>query len=395
MQKQHKIQINIHPVWLQHINFSRSSTVLGEAMRRLVATRIMDDVSIRSLPGIATFVVLCCRYTDDERMTKEMFNILFSGGLGTILHFDGSVSPDRPYTMTPQLQKFMDSCLQTDLDSTVSLEAKTWMAKLAHYGQVERFSSDYEVVRPQASQQLMVELLGGRSMEEHMEESSRGLDISTETEKGKDVSPNTEIGEPWARVYNTLHLSSAYSALAARANGADVVVHCVIQDGSRVFPEEPPLHRQSTMFLVRLWLVQPLEYVRGILRYSNHVESKTWYDGQRIQNHGPNGRDITIFGGSQELLGWTARALGFRCIMSMEEPMDALSQFWRMGTAFAQWLRWVLRPQLNKLYPLRLTIRGYDTNATLPQQAVALAKVCGVHERKLKPPVQEHRKHFS
>lgn len=140
------------------------------------------------------------------------------------------------------------------------------------------------------------------------------------------------------------------------------------------------------MFLVRLWLVQPSEHVRGILRYSNHMESSTWYDRQRTQRQGLDGNVITIFGGAQELLGWTAQALRFRCDMShIEERVDALSQLWGMGAAFAQRLRWKVHHQPNKLYPLRLTIEGYDTNASLPQQAIALAKSHGARERKLKP----------
>ncbi|KAG6355672.1 hypothetical protein INS49_003635 [Diaporthe citri] len=373
IQELYDIRVDIHPLWLQHVKFSRLSRVLGEGMRRLAVRGMMDDVEIHSLSGVATFVVLCCRYTDNERMIQEMLKLLLSGDLGTVLKFDGSVGPNLPHTMTVQLQKFVGSCLQTDMDSTVSTQAKAWMAELAHYGQVGRYGSDFEISRPQASQQLMAELLGGRSMEEHMKEYSRGLDISTEAGEAMAVASSTEIREPWARVYNTLHLSSAYIALAARANGADVVVQCFTQDGSKFFPSEPTIHHQGTIFLVRAFgSFSPL--------------SITQYDGQRTPSRGLDGRRITIFGGTQELLAWTARALGFSCNMSIiEEPVDALSQLWRMGAAFAQRLRWVVRPQPNKLFPLRLTIEGYDKNATLPQQAIALAKSYGSREQKLKP----------
>lgn len=362
------------PVWLRDLQFVRSVTVLGENMRRIKLDRTMEDVDKFKLSGLSTFVVLCSKYGEDTPNITRMINLLLIGALGNVIRPpDPEQRPDLPYTFKPHVNAFISSCLDADRASDISQRTTSWMAELHLFGELTRVDENDSLERRrQASLDLMGELLGAPSPEETMSKHVRALYRVPKNHEG------------WARVHNTLHLMSAYMALAAAAQGASVVVECITRQGSKFIPGFPTPVMRKTTFLVRLWLVQPPEDVLGIMRYSTSNTTDAWQDRQEDRfGIDPENSAPTIFGGKLELAVGFARALGFRTQDSTAEEHEELLALWTRGAECASHYRWTtLRPASDQS-PLRFTL---DRPENMPVPLVA-SQLCEhfKSDRRLRP----------
>lgn len=328
-------KFNIHitglQVWLQDIQFARSSNILGERMRRIHLPEIMQDVDKAKLSGIATFVVLCTQFAEEQSNIRRLLEVLLVGGLGEVVQVDPEQNAEGiPYSFKPHIDRFIMSCMDADRDSQRSNKAREWMARLTEYGSWGWRPKDFSPRKYEANLRLMAEMLGAPTLEEELIR----LNISSQIE----VS-NRSMGTEWAREHNTLHISAAYIALTAAANGATVVVQCMKSDGCQYFPKEPPIVDRPSTFLVRLWVCQPPEHVCGLLRYANSTESKTETSTSDDGHSGNTEENIIIHGGLLEICIWIAKKVGY--IPTVEgDPKEVLLQLWSAGAKIAQEFEW-------------------------------------------------------
>ncbi|KAI0470518.1 hypothetical protein GGR56DRAFT_660665 [Xylariaceae sp. FL0804] len=371
------IHIKRLPVWLEGIKFQRSTTIYGQEMRVITLPAIMEDVDKRKLSGISTFVVLCCRFSENRSVTMKALNLLLCGGLGAVVDVDGNTRADLPYTFKPHMKKFVESCLDADVDSNVANQARKWMSELNCFGKLGWRSEEFAIERQQASFGIISEILGGTSTESQLAELS--------------VTPQRRPREkePWARIHNTLHLSSAYIALSAAAQGADVVVECINSKDpkeSKFFPFEPKGEQMSSTFLVRLWLVQPPEHVCGILRFSSNKQTTTWQDGEQEPADDMGNNDVVIFGGARELALWVAGTIHFTCERTEHvTKLHALMELWESSAEFARTIRWGVKKQYTCHDPLRFVL---EKNIKEPSRSAAplqLSKALRVRDKRLAP----------
>lgn len=217
----------------------------------------MEDVKINSLQGLASFVVLCCRYVETTQVINTMIERLIRGSLGKVvfggrLHADSADGVQLPYTIKSLLANFVRATLDADADSRQTADAKSWMAELSiHVG-----SSSVNQKSPKRLQEhnlsLLQELFGGPSAQEDMSRHCKDL-------LARDLHPDPDddcriLEEHGRRVHDTLSLRTAYLALAAAANGADLVVECITGDGKTIVPKKR--ENAISAFAVRLWLCQ-------------------------------------------------------------------------------------------------------------------------------------------
>ncbi|KAF4415159.1 hypothetical protein F53441_14655, partial [Fusarium austroafricanum] len=307
----------------------------------------MEDVDKSKLSGLATFVVLCSKYGEDIHNITRMINLLLIGALGTVISPpDPDQRPDLPYSFKPHVNGFITSCLDADRESDISRKTMLQLAELHVFGELTRVNGEDSLERRrQASLDLMGELLGAPSPEETMSEHVRKLFQVPKNRQG------------WARVHNTLHLTSAYMAIAAAAHGANVVVECISRQGSKFIPKAPTTVVRPKTFLLRLWLIQPPEGVLGIMRYSSTNTSSTWQDRQEDRfGRDPDNMAPNIFGGRLELAICFARSLGFQRQNHMVEDNEEFLALWSRAAECASHYRWtVLKPSLQRS-TLRFTL---------------------------------------
>jgi hypothetical protein len=372
---------NIHiqglPLWLRDIQLTRSVTILGAHMRRIKVPKTMEELDMFKLSGLATFVVLCCRYSEDEDIMIKMLDLLIVGELGTVVKIDKDRHPI-PYTFKGHIGAFVKSCLDADRDSDVSKRANRWMAELHAFGELNSHSKEFFLRRGQASLDLIGELLGAAGVEKDM--AKRAGELFQQPAED-------EYAGGWAKIYHTLHLTSAYIALAAAAHGACVVVQCISDKGSKIFPKEPNLDVRRSTFLVCLWLTQPPEHICGILRHSNHSTTSE-SDTRNLDNmRDAVDENVTVVGGALELATWVSRKLRFRCQLTEKAEPEALLDLWRRGAEYSKKFRWVVKKRLSTINfgALVLVLKSLDDRPNLPAEALPLSKALLNRDKRVRP----------
>ncbi|KAK8139257.1 hypothetical protein PG984_002637 [Apiospora sp. TS-2023a] len=323
--KKFDISIQGIPKWLQKVQFGRESVVLLRRLNRVKIPEFMQELDMFHLSGLASFVVFCCRYTEDSDTIKEMLQSLLMGELGNVVKIDRTFHDHIPYTAKSHIVAFIASHLDVDRNSSISAHVDEQISKLCEFGDTSIGTGNTFLRRTQESIDLMSELLGAAGAEGHSASSHEG-------------QAKSDRHEGWARVRNTLYLTSAYIALAAQAHGAWVAVECVSSDGSRMFPNDVAATRRSSTFLLRLWLKQPPEYIRGILRHSQHSER---IKGEALDD---SDEEVIVFGGTLEIAKWVAKKLEFQCTpQDGTEHKEPLLELWNKGVQYGKTLRWVVR----------------------------------------------------
>jgi hypothetical protein len=169
------------------------------------------------------------------------------------------------------------------------------------FGRLSTTPKEFFLRRQQASLDLVGQLLGAAGIEE---------DKIKRAEDSNQLKTKEDYPGGRAKIHNTLHLTSAYIALAAAAHGASIAVECVSDKGSKIFGNEPNSEARKSTFLLRLWLTQPPEDIQGILRHTSH--STTTGSDSSNNIHEAVDEEVTVLGGALEIATWIARKLGFR-----------------------------------------------------------------------------------
>lgn len=283
------------------------------------------------------------------------------GELGTIVKIDSDRYSHIPYTFKGHIATFITSCIDADRKSDVSMHVNTLMAELHDFGSLTDMSEGLFKRRKQESIDLIGKILGDTGNEENL--ARRSGHVFQEL--------TGEDNDGWLKIHNTLNLTSAHIALAAAAHGAWVVVECVSSEGSRIFPQAPSLDRRSSTFLVRLWLTQPPEHIRGVLRYTD--QCKMSGHGNKSELYDSVDDEVVVVGGELEIATWVARKLGFQYkLLTNSSTTEDMLHLWRRGAACGRKLNWRIceRGAGRILFQIERSVQDLD----VPVGAVPLVK---------------------
>lgn len=123
------------PIWLENVRLARSCNVLGERMRHIHVSEVMEGLYMIKLSGVATLVVLCTGFAEERSSIQRLLESLLLCTLGGVVqNSPGQEGQDIPYTFNPHIGKFVSSCIDADQDSDQSNTARRWMAWLSEYG---------------------------------------------------------------------------------------------------------------------------------------------------------------------------------------------------------------------------------------------------------------------
>ncbi|KAI1445386.1 hypothetical protein F5Y02DRAFT_417914 [Annulohypoxylon stygium] len=309
------------------------------------------------------FVIFCVQFVEQSPTIMDLLLELLSGGLGKIVKTRDGHKSELPYSVKPQIKRFVDACMETDRGSDVANKAQEWMRQLENLGDLGWKSKETTIHQREETEALISDFLGEPSLEERTTTS-----LASDQKAFRDPE--------WAAVHDTLHLSSANIALAAAAQGASVVVQCISSSGAKFFPETPESAQRRNMFLVRFWLVQPPEDICGILRYSNHQKMTKGFDDDDLDgDDGTEYPNLTIFGGMQELSIWVSRVLGYKCKAIMAEEPACFLQLWDGAAKYAKSLSWEMPQNSRALNSrLKLGIVKSKQQADQPLQVIKLSQ---------------------
>ena len=76
------VRVHDMPSWLQDVKLQRHTSPFGQNTRRVDGPRVMEDFRTNQLRGLATFVMLCVRYTGPKRSIVGLLKTLIRGALG-------------------------------------------------------------------------------------------------------------------------------------------------------------------------------------------------------------------------------------------------------------------------------------------------------------------------
>ncbi|KAK8040706.1 hypothetical protein PG991_000494 [Apiospora marii] len=372
-----QVLLDIHiqnlPPWLQDVQMKRDAYIVRMNRQGINLPQIMKELDILTLSGIASFVVFCCRYSEDKETIKGMMHSLTTGKLGTVVKFDEKRNEPISHTYRDHIATFVSSNIDADRNSSIYKLVCRNIEELCRFGGMSA-TKDMFQRRRQESIDLMGKLLGAPGVE--------GPTAASQEWREED----SEHGG-WAAVHNTLHLTSAYIALAAQAHDALVAVECVSDVDRKMFSSEKikSCSRKST-FLVRLWLKQPPEHIHGILRHSYPSNKSDNATGTLdIADEG-----VTVVGGSLEMAQWVAKKQSFQCsAVGSADTFGQCEQLWHLGIECAKTWRWVVKrgSTTNSSGSLLMVLEKRENQPTklkLPQETAPLVQALQKKEKRLR-----------
>lgn len=267
-------------------------------------TKMLPDMKLDSVTGIATFVILILRYVERPEDIVEHIQSLLRGEFDIIC--GGKLQPEGPqgsketlpFSMRDNIRAYVQGILDADADSEQHRNILTWFSQLSAKG---------------AKAQTATTL----SKYSHIDH-CRFL---------KHLLSHSQSGDEIPAEFHTLSAGTAMIALAAMANGANVSLHCVVEENHRVsIPENHTTITKASPLLVVLWLVKPPTEVQDKIRVLGDSQKK------RRKELGP--RTLTLYGGDAEISQIVAQHL----LCSDENH----SQLWKAGMYLGGQATWEL-----------------------------------------------------
>ncbi|KAL9120007.1 MAG: hypothetical protein Q9187_003437 [Circinaria calcarea] len=198
--RRYGIHVEALPSWLRDVSFERSGTVSRDNMRKIHAENTLIDISMDTVEGLATFLVLILRYVEPPRNILGYIEDLLQGHLyiisGKSLGANKSKIPRG--VVLPSVRNVLRSFVNSILDADVDSPQHTCCLKMiSHLWKVDENSKSLDALTRHplgCSRQLLSRLLG-----------------------------NGGCGKTGG-MFHTFSIGSAMIVLAALANVADVWV---------------------------------------------------------------------------------------------------------------------------------------------------------------------------
>jgi hypothetical protein len=312
---EYHIHITRIPSWLHGVQFDRRGTILGNRQRKVPVQNTLADVWINSIEGIATFLVLILRYAeppsdiveDIEGLLRGNFEIIDGGSLGpsSAPTADGeNQKMNLPFSLRGVLRLFVNGVIDADAVSPQRKECMNLMGRLTCLiGRTKLPGTSLKYVRVEY-QKLLRYLLS--------------------------------IHEGRMECLNTLSAGAAMIALAAAANGANVLVECIQETGvTQLKPHGSSTYGGGSPRLVRLWLTQPPITVM----HDISLDAPNVWNNLEGDSSLPS---VPVYGGMSEICTHVSKHLG--CDHhSTGESLD----LWQHAVSLGQEVRWKTQPGVN------------------------------------------------
>ena len=375
------VRVKAVPIWLEDVQLDRKFRILGEGLRRIEGKSAIQDAKLDSLEGLATFLVLCCRYVLSDKAILKLLEVFLMGGLGAVAR--GKLEEQAiPYTFKPLLAAFVRSTKDADATSTQNANAQMWMGKLlmeVDLPKGNRFSSISSQRVFTGVSQFLGDILGGSTVEEELTKNTKPPSYTATFSQDP-----AYIEGRRKRIHETVSIDVAYVALSAAANGADVCVECITDTNRVSLPEN--IDRAEASFLVRLWLTQPPAYVSQILRYSDNTEIAT-YLSSHDSMESDSESTLTAFGGAIEIATAVSSAVGYDAA-SLDKPHHQdIFALWDIAVNRGKSFSWTVKPTPNLLYPLRFHFLIFDRR--LDPHAIILSNAISKTDSRMTPLARE------
>jgi hypothetical protein len=363
LESQFDVRVRFVPAWLKNSIMERTTPIHGEKMRIIPGFKAMQNVQITKLEGIASLVVLMARSIQSKDDITSLLGSLILGGMGSIVDAGNLQGPSLPYNLQPLLRSFVQSTLDCDSNSPQRNRCRLYLAALAMHVGPSTNSINLKR-RKNTVLQAISEILGGASIVEELERQRSQSERHSESFR----PPEDEI-----RVHNTVDMTSAYIALAARANGADCAVDIMLGDGKC---ERVPETYENTLntFVVRLWACQPPPEIAGILRYTSTLETTTYAD-EEFQDEEDSNDGLTVFGGALEVSSWVARKVGYNGSRLPKRQQQLAAAFlWEKGYKIAEKCPWSVKEASRWSYPVRFRLNTTAIETGIDPAVAGLVK---------------------
>ena len=330
-----KLEIQEAPDWLTTVRFTRRATIHGERMRRVTAYNVLNDLDMGSVDGVATFIALILRYVQTPESTAGIIAQLLRGRFGILTCASGYVETPLPYSMKGNIVKFVQSVWESDKDSVQNGDCLQWLSELTSYvgkSHDARTHSSYSL----AEQERFIGVLLAARMTTHR----------------------------FPVTFHTLSASVAIVALAARAQGAQVQLECVVrtEDGGVEAKQLPIASSHPASLIVKLWLVQPPPDLH------NKVPGLDKFRQASNQNTMPT---VVIYGGAAEISLFVSRQISKELLL---EPSRCL-RIWEEGFAIGEKAVWYSVPSSRKRSAIQLDETFFSTDFQEAKAAEALFSI--------------------
>ncbi|KAF2266856.1 hypothetical protein CC78DRAFT_531297 [Lojkania enalia] len=314
------VRVHSIPVWLENFRFPRRGTVYGQGMSRHDCQGLMQGIKVRSLQGVASIIVLCCRFSESvDRITTILELVISHGDNSSVISpgILGEPASRMAYSMKELLSNFVRATIDSDADSEQALDALKWMAK---------FAIDVGISK---RRRLSV----GRVQEHNLNLVTKLISTIKGVNEASDEGDNLPR-ESGQLVHDTLSIGAVSIALAARANSASVTLQCVTAKGVKDIPD---LLDQSS-FVVRLWLCQPPPQISNILKWG-----EAEFDaGRSDAEDGDRGSHPVIFGGQLEVACTVAGQIKEEFPNVPFEDDGRVVEMWAKGVEVGRSLQWMV-----------------------------------------------------
>ena len=276
------------PKYLHNVELDRPGSFLASNQRRVQASSVLEDVTLDSIEGIATFLVLILRHVEATGDLVDYVESLLQGKYWIIgpAESHGSQKKSLPYSLRTVLRSFVTSLVDADADSPQLNQVRQSMSELVAVVGSSLFLETTNDPSQCEQDRFLHHLLG---------------------------DPQSHPCDDSGSNFHTLSAKAAMIALAAASNGANVVVQCRTPDGGSKTLSKAKRHPRGSehTFVLTLWLTKPPPDIAWILK---SYQGREDFEPRTLLT-GP----IPIFGGVAEI----ARSVGrrFGCEASQEEQV--------------------------------------------------------------------------
>lgn len=279
LEQQYGVSCEALPEHLRNVHLNRGGTVLGTGQRPIQHDNMLPNISIDSVAGVASFLILILRYVefpDDivdyvQSLLKGEFGLVHGGKLQRSDH--KQYKEALPHSFRENLAIYIRGILDADADSAQHRKCLQWLSQLS--------------------------ALIGKSRNTSLSKYSR-LDHRRLAKHLLDSTPSRPAE------FHTLSAGTAMIALAARANGANVELQCATADNDLVvIPQNHPPTTGERPIMVKLWLIEPPEDIAQTIRVVGG--GRTSQTQTRSRSHAATSNMLPVYGGNSEISQMIAR----------------------------------------------------------------------------------------
>ncbi|RYP70594.1 hypothetical protein DL769_004916 [Monosporascus sp. CRB-8-3] len=315
------VRVRNIPVWFENFRFPRRGTIHGRGMSRHDCQDLMQGIKLHSLQGVASMIVLCCRFSESvDRITNILELVIGRGGKSSVISPGslGDHSVRLAYSMKELLSNFVRATIDSDADSEQAGNVLKWMAN---------FAVDVGI---STRRRLSV----GRVQDHNLKLITKLISTTEGIDEAGNESDNLPR-ESGQLVHDTLSVGAVSIALAARANGAKVALQCVTAKGVKDIPD----CLDQSSFLVRLWLCQPPPRISNILQW----DEAEFEAGRSDTQVGDGVSHSVIFGGLLEVACTVAGEIKEEFPNApFEGDRERVVEMWSKGVDNGRSLQWMV-----------------------------------------------------